>query len=609
MSTRPEFEERLKALPDHPGVYIYKDQKGDILYVGKSVSLRQRVRSYFQSSEGLSQKTRELVTCIADFEVILTDNELEALVLENSLIKEHRPRYNIRLRDDKTYPFIKVTLNEQWPRVLKTRRVEDDGARYFGPFSDAGAVKRTLRLLDRLFPYCSRGRVVNGKQERPCLNYYIGRCLGACAGRADPDEYMESIQQVILFLEGKGDHVTQRLREQMNQAAEALEFERAARLRDQLHDIQQVLERQKVVLAQESDEDVIAFARDDGNACVQVFFIRRGRLIGSEHFLMQGAEEEKETRVMASFLTQFYENATLVPGTILLQHEIEEWGVIEEWLRRKRGSRVTLRVPRRGQKRQLMEMVARNAVQTLEQLRLKWLSDQQRQAGALAELRDALDLTGLPRRIEGYDISTLQGTAPVGSMVVFEDGVPQSGKYRRFRIQSVTGQDDYAMLAEVLGRRFRRAAEEEGVGGEWGSLPDLVLIDGGKGQVGAARKVLQEAGLEIPMIGLAKREEEIFIPGRPHPLCLPRDSIGLHLLQQVRDEAHRFAISYHRQRRRKKGLRSQIEDVPGIGPRRRKSLLKHFGSIAAMRQASVEELAAVPGMNKRVAEQLKDWLG
>jgi len=606
MAAPPELEERLRALPDRPGVYIFKDAEGTVLYVGKSVSLRERVRSYFAAPASLDHKTRELVGRIADFQVILTDNELEALVLENNLIKQYRPRYNIRLRDDKGYPFIKVTTNEAWPRVLKTRRLEDDGARYFGPFSSAGSVDRTLRLLKKVFPYCTRDSVIDGKQKRPCFYYYIGRCLGACAGLADPVAYQAVIRQVILFLEGKGDQVVADLRREMEAAAEALQFERAAALRDQIRALDHVLERQKVVSAQMEDEDVIAFAREGGEACVQVFFIRRGRLIGSESFVLQGTEGEDPSRVMTSFVTQFYEHAAQVPRTLLLQHEIEEWSVIEEWLRQKRRNKVFIRVPRRGEKRELVELVARNALQTLEQMRLKWLSEKQRQAGALAELRQALDLPAIPRRIEGYDISTLQGQAAVGSMVVFQDGAPKRSDYRRFRIQTVEGQDDFAMLGEVLRRRFKRASSE---GAGWSELPDLVLVDGGAGQVSAAQEALREAGLEIPLIGLAKKEEAIYRSGRPEPLLLPRDSMALYLLQRLRDEAHRFAITYHRKERGKKGLRSRLDEIPGIGPRRRALLLRRFGSVEGIRQASEEELAAVPGIGRAIARELKERLG
>jgi len=608
MSAPPELEERLRALPSSPGVYIFKDAQGMVLYVGKSVCLHDRVRSYFASPHGQDHKTRELVSRIADFQIILTDNELEALVLENNLIKEHRPRYNIRLRDDKGYPFIKVTTNEAWPRVLKTRRLEDDGARYFGPFSSVGSVDRTLKLLKRIFPYCAPEQPIDGKQKRPCFYYHINRCLGACAGLADPDQYQAVIRQVILFLEGKGDEVVRNLEHQMEEAATAMHFERAAFLRDQIRDLEHVLERQKVVSAQMDDEDVIAFARDGGEACVQVFFIRRGRLIGSESFVLQGTEDAAEGQVMASFVTQFYEKAAQVPRTLLLQHEMAEWAVIEEWLRQKRRDKVAIRVPRRGEKRQLVELVARNACETLEQLRLKWLSEKQRQAGALAGLREALGLPAIPRRIEGYDISHTQGQEVVGSMVVFEDGAPKRGDYRRFRIRSFTGQDDFAAMAEVLRRRFKRAQAEGQEQQGWEKLPDLVLVDGGKGQVSAAQAVLEDAGLSIPLIGLAKKEEVIHRPGVPDPLVLPRDEGALYLLQRLRDEAHRFAITYHRSRRDKAGLRSKLDEIPGIGPRRKATLLKKFGSVQGIREAAEDELAAVPGIGRALAREIKERL-
>jgi excinuclease ABC subunit C len=609
VSSHPEFEERLRALPEQPGVYLFKDAQGKILYVGKSVSLRNRVRAYFGSPHNLDAKTRELVARIADFDIILTDNELEALILESTLIKEHKPRYNISLRDDKGYPFIKVTLNEEWPRVIKVRRVEDDGARYFGPYSSAGSVNRTLELLKKTFPYRGCDERIDGRRKRPCLDYHIGRCLAPCVGLADRAAYMEAIHQVILFLEGKGDQVVRRVRRQMEEAAAALEFERAALLRDQLNDLEHVLERQKVVSMVAGDSDVIAFARDDGEACVQVFFIRRGRLIGNETFVLQGTAEAEPQEIMASFVTQFYQTAAQVPPTILLQHELADRRVIEEWLQRKRGGRVALRVPRQGEKRQLVELVARNAGEALEQMRLKWLSERQRQAGALAELRDLLGLSAMPRRIEGFDISTLQGAAAVGSMVVFVDGAPRRNAYRRFQIRTVAGQDDYAMLQEVLRRRFRHVPQTAEADEAW-ELPDLVLVDGGRGQVNAAAQVLQEAGMgHLPLLGLAKREETVHVATRPEPLLLPRDSTALYLLQRIRDEAHRFAITYHRARREKEVVSSRLEEIPGIGPRRRAALLRRFGSIDAIRQATVEELAAVPGMNRAVAQRLKELLG
>ncbi|MGC8960130.1 MAG: excinuclease ABC subunit UvrC [Chloroflexia bacterium] len=609
MAAPTELEERLRALPEHPGVYLFRDAAGKVLYVGKSVNLRERVRSYFGAPAGLAPKTRELVARIADFEVLLTDGELEALILENNLIKEHRPRYNIRLRDDKGYPFIKVTTNEEWPRVLKTRRLENDGARYFGPFSSAGSVDRTLRLLKKLFPYRGCEEKIDGRRKRPCLDYYIGRCLAPCVGYADPQEYARAIREVILFLEGRGEQIVRMVREEMEKAAEALNFERAAALRDQLQDLERVLEHQKVVSPRMEDEDVIALARDEGETCVQVFFIRRGRLIGNEPFFLQGTEEEDPIQVMTAFVAQFYGRAPQIPSVLLLQHPVAEPKVLAEWLRQKRGGTVRLLVPRRGEKRRLVEMVARNAVETLEQMRLKWLSERQRQAGALAELREVLGLPSLPRRIEGYDVSTLQGQAAVGSMVVFVDGAPRRSDYRRFRIRTVEGQDDPAMLGEVLRRRFRRAGAEGKEGEGWGELPDLILVDGGPGQVGAAQEVLNEAGLEVPLLGLAKKEEAVYRPGRPEPLLLPRNSVTLYLLQRLRDEAHRFALTYHRRERQKQGLHSTLEDLPGIGPRRQAALLKRFGSLAAIRAASEEELAAVPGIGRALARTLKERLG
>ncbi len=608
MAAPADLEERLRALPELPGVYLFRDAAGRVLYVGKSVNLRDRVRSYFGAPAGLSPKTREMVSRIADFEILLTDGELEALILENNLIKEHRPRYNIRLRDDKGYPFIKVTTHEEWPRVLKARRLENDGARYFGPFSSAGSVDRTLRLLKKLFPYRGCDEQIDGRRKRPCLDYDIGRCLAPCVGYAEPQAYARAIRQVLLFLEGSGEDVLRMVRQEMEQAAERLQFERAAALRDQLRDLERVLERQKVVSPKMEDEDVVAFAHAEGETCVQVFFIRRGRLIGNEPFFLQGAEEKDPVEVMTAFVTQFYGPAPQIPPALLLQHQVADPKVIAEWLRQKRGGPVRLVVPRRGEKRRLVEMVARNAVETLEQMRLKWLSERQRQAGALAELRAVLGLSSPPRRIEGYDISTLQGQAAVGSMVVFVDGAPRRSDYRRFRIRTVEGQDDPAMLAEVLRRRFRRAGALGKEGEGWGELPDLVLVDGGAGQVEAAQEVLREAGLEIPLIGLAKKEEALYRTGWPEPLLFPRNSVALYLLQRLRDEAHRFAITYHR-RARREVLRSTLEDIPGIGPRRRAALLKKFGSLAALRAASEEEVAAVPGIGRALARTLKERLG
>ena len=599
-----ELQSRLKALPTKPGVYIFKDAIGTVIYVGKAVSLRDRVRSYFRARVD-SPKTRRLVHQIADFEYIVTDSELEALVLECNLIKQHRPRYNIRLRDDKSYPYIKVTLSEEWPRVHVTRRLVQDGSRYFGPFTDTKSVWRTLDLIHKLFPYRSCDREITGRDERPCLDYHIGRCLGPCIGAVDKATYMQAIQQLCQFLEGKHEAVTADLRRQMEEASDNLEFERAAVLRDRILAVEKVTERQKVLSTTLTDEDAIAFARSNGEACVQVFFIRGGKLIGREHFLLEGTQDEDAHEIMASFITQFYEHAPYVPPSILLQNGVDEAAVIESWLRNKRGDRVAIRVPRKGQDKQLIDMVAENAAETLEQLRARWLADEKKTTEAIAELAEYLDLPGAPQRIECYDVSNVQGTNSVGSMVVFEGGQPKNSQYRRFRIKTVEGANDYASLQEVLRRRFKRADSTS----SWAVAPDLVIVDGGKGQLNAALEVMQELGIDtVPVAGLAKEQEELFLPGREEPVLLPRSSQSLYLVQRIRDEAHRFALAYHQRLRNRSGLASVLEEIPGIGPKRRAALFRHFGSLQAIRSASLEELAAVEGMTLAAAQAVKDNL-
>jgi len=613
----------LQSMPKKPGVYLMKDDAGNIIYVGKAINLYSRVRSYFYASADHSPKVRRLVQRIADIEFIITGSELEALILENNLIKKHRPRYNVRLKDDKRYPYIKITLQEDFPRVYTVRRLRADGARYFGPYTSSKAVRRTMDLLRTMFPYLTCKRKLDGKDERPCLYYHIGRCLGPCIGAVSKEEYRRLIDQICLFLEGKHDRITAELRAEMAKAAEHLEFERAARIRDQLQAVEQVIERQKIVSSTLSDQDVVAFARNNGEACVQIFFIRRGKLLGREYFVLTGTQDEDAKEIMTSFVKQFYDDAAYVPSEILLQNEVDEAMIIEAWLRRKRGSKVALKVPRRGRKRGLVKMAAENAVETLAHLRAQWEAESNRYVTALAELQEYLGLEAPPARIECYDISNLQGQSATGSMVVFIKGVPRKSDYRRFRIRTVQGADDYAMMEEVLRRRFKRAqasleesgarnAEEEpeGTGNGWGILPDLLVVDGGKGQLGVAQSVLRDFHLEsrVYAIGLAKREEELFIPGHPDPLILPRDSEGLFLLQRVRDEAHRFAVTYHRSLRGRRTLASELESVPGIGPKRRRLLLDHFGSLDAVREASADELASVPGMTRQAAEHIKEYL-
>jgi excinuclease ABC subunit C len=609
------LKDKLQTVPTKPGVYLMRDEQGQVIYVGKSVNLRHRVRSYFQASASHSLKLHRLIYHIADFDFIVTDSEIEALILECNLIKEHRPKYNIRLKDDKRYPYIKITWQEDYPRVIVTRRMERDGARYFGPYTAVWAVHQTLDMLRRLFPYLTCNREITGQDTRACLYYHIGRCAGPCIGAISKEEYRALIRRICLFLEGKAEEIVADLQGQMTSAAEALDFERAAALRDQIRAIEWVTTQQKIALAVGKDEDVIALARENDDTCVQVFFIRQGKLIGREYFILTGTAEEDEAEIVASFVKQFYDDAAYVPMKVILPTNVEEAIVIESWLRSKRGSKVKLHVPKRGRGKELVQMAAENAAETLASLRAQWMADEGRSVEALAQLQEHLGLEEAPTRIEGYDISNIQGTAATGSMVVFVKGVPRKSDYRRFRIRTVEGADDYAMMQEVLRRRFKRAIEgragEEEKGADvWTILPDLVIIDGGKGQLNAALEVLEEHGLkgEVPAIGLAKKQEEIFLPGRSEPLVLPRDSQGLYLLQRIRDEAHRFAIGYHRKLRAKKSLASILEEIPGIGPKRRQALLKHFGSIEAIRQASVEELAAVKGMTRKAAEMVRENL-
>ena len=617
---RKEFKKRYPNIPDKPGVYLMKDAHGEVVYVGKAVSLRNRVRSYFHaSSTDYTGKIHRLVHEIAEIEFIITDSEVEALILECNLIKKHRPRFNVRLKDDKRYPYIKISWQDDYPRVFITRHRVEDGGRYYGPYTSVSAVHQTLDLLRRLFPYLTCKREITGRDQRPCLYYHIKRCLGPCIGAVSKEEYRAMIQRISLFLEGRTEEIIADLKAQMAEAAAQLQFEKAAEKRDLIQAIEQVTARQKVVLKVAKDQDVIAFARDDGLACVQVFFIRQGKLTGREYFLLTGTTDEDDQGVLTSFLKQFYAEAAYVPPEILLPLSVEESPLIEEWLRTRRGGEeVALRVPRRGQLRELVRMAAANATETLSSLRAQWEADETRHTAALTELQEALGLSAAPVRIEGYDISNIQGTAATGSMVVFVKGVPRKSDYRHFQIRTVPGADDYAMMQEVLRRRFRRALEtgEEALppgkkrDESFSVLPDLLLIDGGKGQLNAALEVLQEYGLDnLSVASLAKQREELFVPGQPDPIVLPRDSPALYLVQRVRDEAHRFAVSYHRTVRQRKGLASQLEEVPGIGPKRRQALLQHFGSIEAIRQASVDELAAVPGMTRKMAEQVKETLG
>ena len=633
---QPDFTQLLKAAPTGPGVYLMRDASGGVLYVGKAASLRHRLSSYFARRAGLEPKIRRMVARVADFDFIVTESDSEALILECNLIKQHKPPYNARLKDDKSYPFIKIDLSEEFPQVYITRNVSGDGARYFGPFASAVSVRRTLALLKKLFPYRSCTKTITGTDPRPCLDYHINRCVGPCIGAADREQYAEIIEQVTLFLEGKIGRVVKGIRRRMLQASDALAFERAAVLRDQLSAIEKVHEGQKVLHLTSENMDVIAAAPSVREAWVEVFFIRQGKLIGRDNFLMDGTEGDRPELILSAFVKQFYDATPYVPPRILLQHPLDDSEAVEEWLTEKREARVRLHVPQRGEKRRLVGMVAANAAQGLEQLKVRLLADRESLDTALTELQEGLSLPRPPRRIECYDISNIQGASPVGSMVVFENGKPRPSHYRRFKIKSVEGVDDYSMMREVLSRRFKRLGKpsrngapasdissashgiekgggtepvEKNPGGAWETSPDLVLIDGGKGHLGAALQVFLELGIDsIALASIAKEREELFVPQMQEPVLLPRNSQGLFLVQRVRDEAHRFAVTYHRKRRSKSSTVSAIDIVPGIGPKRRRMLLRRFGSVKALGEASLNEVAAVPGMTLRLARLVKEYL-
>ena len=616
---RHEFDHRVLVTPERPGVYLMKNAGGAVIYVGKAAVLRNRLRSYFGSPAGLDRKTRRMVSELADFEYIVTDTEAEALILENILIKRHRPHFNIRLKDDKTYPYLKVDLADDFPRVYITRGVHKDGARYFGPFASAGSVRQSMDLVKKLFPYRSCTKKITGTDPRPCLEYYIHRCVGPCAGLADRDEYAEVVKQVILFLEGNTEQVTGQLRGKMEEAAGQLEFERAAVLRDQVAAITKFEEERtvKVDSGRQTDLDAIAVSVAASETWVEVFFIRRGKLIGRDHFFMDGPQDDEPSAIIAQFVQQFYATALEVPPTILVQHEPpeEDAPFLLRFLRDKRGGAVRIVRPQRGENRKLLQVVADNATEGLAQHRVKWLNRTDAIQGALAELEEELSLPALPRRMECYDISHIQGSNLVGSMVVFDDGKPFTRDYRRFKIKAVEGIDDYASMKEMLTRRFKRLSQAinnpdpVGKADTWGVMPDLVIIDGGKGHLSAAREVMLHLGLEqIPLCSLAKENEELFVPHTPEPIILPRNSQALYLMQRIRDEAHRFAISFHRNLRSKSSLKSSIDMVTGIGPKRKRMLLRQFGSLQGIKEASVDEIAAVPGLTRSLAVRLKQTI-
>ncbi len=590
-------QEKLELLPNSPGVYIMKDEQGRIIYVGKAVILKNRVRQYFQNSRNHSAKVKAMVAKIADFETIITGSEIEALILECNLIKQHRPRYNISLKDDKTYPYIKVTTTEPYPRVLITRRVVKDGSRYFGPYTDAGAVHATLKLLRRLFPLRSCRQMTS---QRPCLEYHIKRCLAPCTGKVDAQEYDAMIRSVCFFLEGRSEAVEKDLEQGMDAAAEDFAFERAARLRDQLTAVRKIREKQNIVTGS-GDQDAIGLARSDQGVCIQVLLIRGGKMVGGEHFMMNGSEDEADTSILTAFMKQYYDRATFVPREILLPLEIDEKILIEAWLSEKKAVKVALEQPRRGTKKDIVVMAANNAEKYLADAAIKLERAVAQTTGAVEDLGRYLGLAALPRRMECFDISHIQGSETVASMVVFEDGVPKKSAYRRFKIKSTEGKpDDFLSMREVTSRRYGKADVED--------MPDLIIIDGGKGQLSSALEIIRGAGhLEVPVVGLAKQFEYIFREQESEPVILPRNSPALFLVQRIRDEAHRFAITYHRQLRGKRNLVSVLDHVNGIGPKRRQLLWKHFGTLEKIKQASVNEMAALPGMTVPAAQAVYNF--
>jgi excinuclease ABC subunit C len=613
---RESLEAQIASFPDAPGVYLFKDGRGRVLYVGKADVLRDRVRAYFGPS--LDVRHVRMVERAERVEYSVTGSISEAYLLEANLIKQHKPRYNIRLKDDKSYPYVKITLGEDFPRILRTRSLGDRTARYFGPFANAKSVDQSLDLLQKLFPYrtCKltilagdegRGRTVPPSAlpgGRPCLLFHLKRCTAPCVGNTTKDDYRATIDKSVLFLDGRYEPLARSTRREMESAAESLEFERAAALRDRLVAIDRTLDRQEVHAYKGDDFDVLAAAIDEGDAVVQLFRVRDGTIVGRDHFALEGSEGAGPPEVIASFLRQHYSAATMLPPEIVTPSALPEAESLEAFLTERRGGPVRVHVPQRGKKRHLAENAERNAKDALEQERVRWLADRGKTEVALRELQEALGLEGPPKRIECYDVSHVQGTSVVSSMIVFEDGRPAKSQYRRFRARIGDRNDDFANMHETLRRRFARSASPEALS-SW-PLPDLIILDGGKGQLSAGLAALADAGrLQIPIAALAKEREELFVPNRPDPIVLPRTAQGLYLVQRIRDEAHRFAVTYHQKVRSRRAVRSALDDIAGVGPARKRALLRKFGSVRAMQEVSVAELAAVGGVGTALAERIK----
>ncbi len=611
------LELKIAKLPESPGCYLMKDAEGTIIYVGKAVNLKNRVRSYFRDTYH-TPKVAAMISHIADFDVLLCDTNLEALCLECNLIKHHKPYYNILLKDDKHYPYLRVDLKEPFPRLTLARRMEKDGAKYFGPYIGATAVKQVIDAVRGVFPLRTCKQALPLKTpRRPCINYDIGRCMAPCAGKCTEEAYWDMMDGVLSFLNGDYKHVVDNLKADMMKAAEKMQYEKAAVIRDKIRDVQGLMERQIAIQTEQAEQDIIALAQDGLDAMIQIVYVRGGRMLGGEHFALPQEGSEEPGEVLASFLTQYYEDGNLIPRHVLCQ-ALPEGSVeqLEQWLRQQKNAAVTLRTPRRGEKHDLVLLAAKNAADALEKRNARAAIKEERTVGAAASLGRILGLDKPPRRIEGYDISNTQGVLSVAAMVVFIDGVPAKKEYRHFRIKTVVGANDFASMNEVLHRRFTHGLEEKAqreaegkspVGGKFSDLPDLILIDGGPQQLRFAREALQSIGVDVPMFGLAEVGERIFLPDQEEPICLDHHTPELHLVQRIRDEAHRFGITHHRVLRGKAFVHSQLEDIPGIGPKRRKALLNRFGSLKAIREATEEELLATPGISKPAAEAVLAW--
>ncbi|MGN1165675.1 MAG: excinuclease ABC subunit UvrC [Lachnospiraceae bacterium] len=605
-----DIQEELKKLPGKPGVYIMHDESDAIIYVGKAISLKNRVRQYFQSSRNKGIKIEQMVTHISRFEYIVTDSELEALVLECNLIKEHRPKYNTMLMDDKTYPFIKVTVEEPYPRIMMARRIVKDKSKYFGPYTSAGAVKDTIELIRKLYKIrsCNRKLPRDIGNERPCLNYHIHQCEAPCQGYISQEEYRKSIDEVLKFLNGNYEPILKKLEEMMMDASEKLEFEKAIEYRELISSVQKIAQKQKITDTAGEDKDILAVATEEEDAVVQVFFIRGGRLIGRDHFYLKIAKGDKDKEILSSFIKQFYAGTPYIPAQLMLPEEIEDASVIEEWLSNKRGHKVHIRVPKKGTKEKLVELAGKNASMVLSTDRERLKREEGRTIGAVKELEKLLGISGV-LRMEAYDISNTSGFASVGSMIVYERGKPKRNDYRKFKIKGVQGADDYASMKEVLTRRFEHGLKEKNEGKELGSFtafPDLILMDGGKGQVNVALEVLDMLKLNIPVCGMVKddnhRTRGLYYQNEEIPI--DKDSEAFRLVTRIQDEAHRFAITFHRQLRSQNQVHSILDDIPGVGPARRKDLMKHFENIEAIKNASVNELKMLPTMNEKSANDV-----